>query len=158
MPHVIRLRGPWHYRALARTVLLEDGTPAEEPGDLPPPGRTKMPSDWGDSLGPDFRGRVRYSRSFHRPTGLDHGQRVELLVDQVDAWGQVTLNGHYLGEVRTMAGPGRFDVTDKLLDRNELIVEVELPRATAASARLARPTGRAGKPGGLVGEVRLEIG
>ena len=158
MPHVIRLRGPWHYQALARTVLLRDGLTAQEPGDLPPPGRTSMPSDWGDSLGSDFRGQVRYTRTFHRPTGLDKGQRVAVTLQQVDAWGRVWLNGHLLGEIPPAACETRFEVTDQLLERNELTVEVELPRVTPDSPPLARPAQRAGKPGGLVGEVRLEIG
>ena len=158
MSHVIRLRGPWHNQVLSRTVLLDDGSTEIESGDLPPPGRARMPCDWGESLGPDFRGQVRYTRHFHRPTGLDQGQTVALAVEQVDAWAHVTLNGHFLGELRAETGLGRFDVTEMLLERNELIVAVELPRLTAGSALVSRPAGREGMPGGLVGEVRLEIG
>jgi hypothetical protein len=142
---------------VARTVLLDDGTTAEEPGLLPPPGRTVMPGDWGDALGTDFRGQVRYTRRFQCPTGLDHGARVVLRIDQADAWGCVSLNGHLLGTLRAIEGPGRFDVTDRLQDRNELVVDVELPRQTAGSAPLSRPASRAGQPGGLVGGVCLEI-
>ena len=157
MTHIIRLRGPWLYQPLARTVLLSDGSTEIEPGDLPPSGRVRLPCDWGDSLGQDFRGQVRFTRHFHRPTGLDQGQAVLLAVEQVDAWARIILNDHFLGELRAVASPGRFDVTNHLRERNELTVDVELPRVSAESTPLSRAVGREGKPGGLVGEVRLEI-
>ncbi len=155
--HVIRLRGPWHYQPLARTVLLDNGTTRQQPGQLPPPGKARMPSDWSQSLGADFRGRVRFTRFFHRPTGLDGRQRIELVVHQVDAFGSVSLNGTFLGEICMDAGPVRFDISHQLESRNELTIEVELPDVTDGSAALVRSPGREGKPGGLVGEVGLEI-
>ncbi len=154
--HVIRLRGPWHYEPLARTVLSGNGKTVVEPGELPPAGRTHLPSDWGESLGRDFRGRVRYTRHFNRPTGLDGSQRVMLVVEQVDALGHISLNGELLGEVLGQGG-ARFEVTSRLARHNMLAIEVELPRVTGQSAGLARPAGREDQPGGLVGEVRLEI-
>ena len=157
MPHVIRLRGPWHCQALARTVLLPDGTIVNDAGDLPPAGRAAVPDDWSHCLGADFRGQVRYARVFHRPTGLGPDSRVMLLFQQVDAWGHLLLNGQPLGKIPPGAGPTRFDVTDRLLPRNELTVDVDLPRLTADSPPLERPAGRADKAGGLVGEVQLEI-
>jgi hypothetical protein len=158
MPHFIRLRGPWQYEPLARTVLRADGASEVEAGELPPAGRVRMPCDWGESLGSEFRGLVRYTRRFHRPTGLGPGQVVWLAIEQVDTWAKAMLNGHLLGELRAETTPARFDVTRLLRDRNQLSVEVELPRQGADSAVLDRPTDRDGKPGGLVGEVRLEIG
>ena len=116
-----------------------------------------MPSDWSQSLGADFRGRVRFTRFFHRPTGLDGRQRIELVVHQVDAFGSVSLNGRFLGEIRIDAGPARFDISHQLESRNELTIEVELPDVTDGSAALVRSPGREGQPGGLVGEVGLEI-
>ena len=155
--HVIRLRGPWYYEPLARTVLLADGTTCEEPGELPRAGRTQMPQDWGATLGHEFRGRVRFRRAFHRPTGLDEFSRVELVVTQVDAFGDVTLNGQRLGSISADRAPGRFDVTNMLQLENQLEIDVELPRVTAESALLPRPHGRRDLPGGLTGEVSLQI-
>ncbi len=154
--HIIRLRGPWQYQPLARTIRMADGSSQNESGNLPPPGRAKMPADWGESLGADFRGRVLYTRTFNRPTGLDEGQRVDLVVEQVDAFGVVSLNGQPLGEVGLSDTAPRFDITALLQPHNELRIEVELPRLTADSAPLVRP-GRENLPGGLIGEVRLEI-
>jgi beta-galactosidase/beta-glucuronidase len=154
--HIIRLRGPWQYQVIARTMRMPDGSSQDESGDLPPPGRARMPADWGETLGADFRGRVSYNRTFNRPTGLEEGQRVDLVVEQVDAFGAVTLNGQPLGEVRLADAAARFIITSLLQPHNELAIEVELPRLTADSAPLPRP-GREHFPGGLIGEVRLEI-
>lgn len=154
--HVIRLRGPWEYRPLARTVRLADGSNRAESGDLPAPGRIQLPADWGATLGSDFRGRVAYLRRFGRPTGLDAAGRVELVITRVDAMGSVRLNGQGLGDIPAGGAVWRCDVTARLRPRNELVVEVELPRLTDRSPPLARP-GREGLPGGLIGRVRLEI-
>ncbi len=154
--HIIRLRGPWEYRPLARTFLLPGGSSRTENNELPPPGRIAMPSDWSATLGPDFRGRVAYHRRFGRPTGLGAADRVELVVERVDALGSVRLNGETLGEIPAGGQAWRCDVTARLAPRNELIVEVELPQGADRSPPIPRP-GRAGLPGGLVGEVRLEI-
>lgn len=154
LSHSIRLRGPWQCYPLARTVLLASGETAVEPGELPQGGRIETPADWGNLLGVDFRGRVRYMRGFGLPTGIEPDQRIELVVERVDAFGQASLNGRSLGTVG--ADPTRFDVTALLASRNELVIDVELPRLTADSAPLFRP-GREGLPGGLIGEVRLEI-
>jgi hypothetical protein len=81
---------------------------------------------------------------------------VEVVVDRVDALGCVWLNGQSLGEIPAGGQPWRCDVTARLKPRNELIIEVELPPAADGASPVPRP-GREGLPGGLVGEVRLEI-
>jgi len=154
--HVIRLRGPWEYRPLARTVMLADGSCRSEVGDLPAAGRIKLPADWGSTLGCDFRGRVAYLRRFGRPTGLGAADRVEIVITRIDAWGSVRLNGRELGEIPVGGHVWRCDITSHMAVRNELLVEVELPRVTGDSPPPVRP-GREGLPGGLIGEVRLEI-
>lgn len=154
--HTIRLRGPWEYTPLARTTLLADGSRRVDPGPLPPPGQITMPADWGATLGADFRGRVAYRRRFGRPTGLTSEDRVDLVITRVDAFGSVQLNGLALGEIADGAGAWRCDVTARLAARNELVVEVELPRVAPGG----RPLNRADRdalPGGLIGDVRLEI-
>jgi hypothetical protein len=155
-PHTIRLRGPWELRPLARTVLLPDGTTVAEPLPLPDGGSQQIPSDWSASLGADFRGRVRYVRWFHRPTNLTSEDRVVLRVVQVDAWGEVALNESPLGEIAVGQTDWQCDVTGRLLPRNQLCLEVELPRLAENSPALPRG-GRDGLPGGLIGEVALQI-
>jgi hypothetical protein len=156
LDHVIRLRGPWEYCPLARTIMLADGSHRFETNNLPAAGRITMPADWGETLGADFRGRVSYLRRFGRPTGLAAADRVELVVDCADAFGCVALNGQRLGDIAAGGLPWRCDITARLRTRNELVIEVELPHLTADSPSLAR-SGREGLPGGLIGEVRLEI-
>lgn len=113
-----------------------------------------MPADWGKVLGPDFRGRVRFTRYFNCPTGLSQNQTVHLVAEQVDCHAELSINGQLLGSQDGTAG-GRYDVTPYLQSRNNLTIIVELPPANAA--RLPRPPGRTGLPGGIPGEVRLEI-
>jgi hypothetical protein len=107
-------------------------------------------------LGADFRGRVRYLRSFGCPAGLGPGARVDLVIGQLDAWGSVHLNHVPLGQVAVGNTGARFDVTRQLAPRNELCIEVELPSQAGAAQRLPR-LGREDLPGGVLGEVRLEI-
>jgi hypothetical protein len=123
---------------------------------LPPPGQIRMPADWGQTLGADFRGRVQYHRQFGCPTGLEPGDRLELVIDRVDAFGAIVLNGRSLGQIPAGGARARYDITPWLARRNDLVIEVELPKVTADSAFPSRP-GRDGMPGGIVGEVRLEI-
>jgi hypothetical protein len=116
-----------------------------------------MPADWGESLGTGFRGRVEYSRCFNRPTGLEPGQRVDLVLEGLDAFGSVALNGQRLGDIDAGAAAVRIDISSLLADRNHLVVEVELPSADDSGNSPQRPAGREHLPGGLYGEVRLEI-
>ena len=145
-PHVIRLCGPWDLQPLECF-----GAPAE----LPKPARVQAPCDWAELLGHDFLGRVRYTRKFNRPTNLDPHERVWLTFDGVDHRASVTLNGTRLGQLAGCARSARFDVTDLLELHNTLVVDVTLDRDTFHDQSLRGA--RAGKAGGLVGEVRLEI-
>jgi hypothetical protein len=154
--HIIRLRGPWQYEPLARTRLLPDGSTITETGEVPGAGSMQMPADWNAALGSEFRGRVRYTRRFGRPRGLEDGDRVQLVLAQLDAFGAVCLNARPLVRIPPGMLDTRVDITDRLQPRNELSVEVELPRCDAASPPLPR-LGRENRAGGLVGEVRLEI-
>lgn len=153
-PHAIRLRGPWQLEPICRYVAMADKTAVESQDHLPPPCKVKVPSDWGEPLGRDFRGRVRYRRSFQSPTALDPHERVWLVVDGLDARGTVAINGHALGDIDGYACRGSFEVTKLLSARNEVVIDVELPLGTSGGP--LRP-GRELLPGGLIREVRLEI-
>jgi hypothetical protein len=136
MPHIIRLRGPWEFR-----VVLQLG-PDENPELALPAGRVEVPCDWSASLGGDFCGRVVYRRPFKWPAQLEPGQSVTLVFDGVRQSAQVQLNGKSLGSFGP--DPAWLDITSLLKPHNELLVEVV--SADTASG-----------PGGLIGEVRLEI-
>lgn len=178
-PHRIRLRGPWECRPLAWSVseladppprsstiptvpnapapdrwipdrpIPDMSMPTERP--LPEAGLITMPSDWSPIAGPDFRGRVLFTRRFGCPTGIVDDDRVELVIEAVDQRASIELNGQFLGETRWGAGPWRLEITDRLRPANELRITVELPAYPQDRGE------RAGKPGGVIGEVRLEI-
>ncbi len=136
--HSIRLRGPWRYEVLEH-LAGEDSVPTT--------GKQKMPGDWSEPLGADFRGTVRYRRTFHMPTGLEEGQQVWLAIDCVDSNATVTLNSTSLGSLALNTETGeswRHEIQDSLLPTSELIIDVTHPA-------------QAPGPGGLTGEVRLEI-
>lgn len=137
--HTIKLRGPWQIEALESLR-----------GELPPPTETTVPGDWGAGLGADFRGRARYSRRFGLPTNLAPEERVSLGVGPVDFLATIHLNGELIGRQSWDDGDHRYDITSMLKPRNELQIVVELPDDAP------RP-GRENQPGGLIGEVRLEI-
>ncbi len=154
--HTIRLRGPWQIAALARTVLIAADLTAAEPGELPAATETAVPSNWGDVLGSDFRGTARYTRWFGRPTNLSPEERVSIVIALVDWRATVVLNGEMLGSQTLSDGERKYDITRLLKPRNELQIAVELPRVADSGVSLVRP-GREHLPGGLIGEVRLEI-
>ena len=138
--HPIRLPGPWQVRIIQQTAGSAD---------LPETFSCRLPGDWTEPLGHDFRGIVRLERRFNRPTGLQPGQPVYLVVQRVDLQGQVTLNDHCLGPVGP-DHPLRQEIAHLLIDPNRLSIEVEL--------RLnCQRTGRESQGGGRLGEVRLEI-
>ena len=153
--HTIRLHGPWQYFVIAHSALCE-GAPDEQSQQHSPTGTIQLPRDWGATLGINFRGRVRYCRSFGKPTGLNTGDRIELVCQCVDAFGTAELNELELGNIPPGLAATRFDITQLLRPRNQLIIDVELPMAGSDQMQFHRP-GREGLPGGIVGEIRLEI-
>jgi hypothetical protein len=115
-----------------------------------------MPTDWGASLGANFRGRVLYQRNFNCPTALEPHESVYLVVEGVDCLATIELNQKFVGGLTLASGPGKFDITPRLLPRNDLRIEVALPLYTEVEEFRTREA-RIGLPGGLFGEVRLEI-
>jgi len=154
-PHIIRLRGPWQVEPVARFVLQADGTYLPDENNLPAAARVTMPADWSATCGPDFFGRVRYRRVFHRPTGLDAGERVFLVIEPARSSARVALQGMHLGFVEPGSLAGRFEITDRLEDDNQLEVFVDHPSLDDMKRTVGDPALL--PPGGLVGEVRLEI-
>jgi hypothetical protein len=154
--HTIRLRGPWHLEPIEQYVRRGDDRYARSTDGLPANTRLTMPADWSSAFGEHFRGRVRYHRLFQSPTGLDLGERVWLVVEPPRSRGAVKLNGKPLGDIRWRAAAGRFDITDLLEDyNNRLEIVVEHPALDGDF--LPNDHSDINQPGGLIGEVRLEI-
>lgn len=164
--HRIRLRGPWLCTPLAR--LLPDACGRWVPSDvpLPPSATVVMPGDWSGVLGADFTGVVSLTRRFSAPQGLAPSQRVWLVFDDVDALGEVALNGCPLGTIVSRTAPdaegawqrcpARFDVTPHLQFRNRLEVVIRCPIVGPDGFPWPRP-GREQQAGGWIGLVYLEI-
>ena len=74
-------------------------------------------------------GVVRYARRFHRPTGLDGGDRVFLVVGEAAA-------GTYLNDQPLAIACGRCDITELLAGSNFLVIEASGLEATDGLARL----------------------
>ena len=143
-PHTIRLRGPWKLEPLSETNATEQLPVAVR--------QKKLPADWSSVLGADYRGAVRYTRSFHKPAGLEELEQVWIAVEPPRSQGEIALNGQQLGTVALGESTFRQEITPLLVDFNELAIVVTHPEV--AESDLSDDTGC----GGLIGEVRLEIG
>src|SRR5262249_52991975 len=70
---------------------------------------------------------VRFHRGFGKPRQLDPHEVVWLTFRGVDTVAVLTLNGCFLGRNERAGEPFEFDVTALLGERNELVVELEVP-------------------------------
>lgn len=132
--HGIRLRGPWHFE-----LLPADGAPG---GTIR--GVANMPCSWRDALPTEPAARVRWSRKFNGPTGVDPAHAVWLVFEQPATSGDVSLNGERLGTLTAGAERCEFDITRLLGPHNTLTADLEPPD----SARQTLP---------LFATVHLEI-
>lgn len=149
-PHVIRLRGPWTCEAISGSSTGEHSLPEDTQS-----ARAKADGpDWTSLLGASFRGRVRFTRPFNCPTNIGPDERVRLACDGADARATVTLNGQLVLELDGSLARS-CDITDALKTHNVLVAEVEL-RPDGEEPH--RPADRHGLGGGILGDVRLEIG
>ncbi len=154
--HRIRLHGPWTMTPLSLTVWTNGCRSRDVPGEVPAARTVTIPSDWRAALGTDFSGRVLYQRRFGRPAQLDPHERVDLVIERIVAFGEVTLNEEGLGVIECGSFPWRCDITSRLQPRNLLTIEVDCPRGIADSGLMTTSIEQPLR-GGLVGEVRLEI-
>lgn len=146
--HTIRIRGPW-----LRVVIHGSVTDAEESSSRK---TVQMPSGWVNDLGADFCGQVEYRRNFNKPTGINQQTRIHLALDEVVGHGEVMLNGQLLGVICWPDRNMRFEITGRIAHRNELVVAIRALSHAEIAAHV--PPGQPLPEGGLVGEVRLEIG
>lgn len=154
--HTIRLRGPWQLEPVFRYVRREDGGFERQESGLPAGTRMQMPADWSAALGADFLGRVRYVRTFNAPPGLQPDERVWLVVEPQRSLARVVMVEEMLGEVAADGPPQRFDITHRLSPHNRLEIFVDHPALADLDGKEHGSSGDR-EPGGLVGEVRLEI-
>ena len=94
-------------------------------------------------------------RTFHAPPGLQFDERVWLVVEPQRTIARVVLVEETLGVVDASGPAQRFDITHRLSPDNRLEIFVDHPAIQdddGTKADLATLP-----PGGLVGEVRLEI-
>lgn len=152
--HSIRLRGPWQYTPIATTRWTEDGQSEETGTTVPESGKMKIPCDWSDALGANFRGKVLFQRHFHQPTGLADGDIVCIRIEQVNALADVFLNHEAIGSASAKSGSVAFDIAGKLEPRNLLEIVVDFPALDEQSDSL---TTIHQCSGGITGEVQLEI-
>jgi hypothetical protein len=153
--HSIRLRGPWQLEPVYRYVLRENGEFDACTANLPAPATMKMPADWSAAFGAEFLGRVRYVRTFHAPPGLVPEERVWLVVEPQRSEARVVMGDDTLGVVPAGGDAQRFDITHRLGNSNRLEIFVDHPALVEGKSTVGNP--RDLPPGGLVGEVRLEI-
>lgn len=156
--HTIRLRGPWQLEPVFRYVRREDGGFERQEHGLPAATRMQMPADWGAALGSDFLGRVRYVRTFHAPPGLQFDERVWLVVEPQRSEACIVFakeTQRLVGFVSPSDGAGRFDITAELEPFNRLEIYVDHPHVDDERSTIGDADMRL--PGGLIGEVRLEI-
>lgn len=86
------------------------------------PHQIRLEGPWPqESLASGF---VRYSRSFHRPTGLGPGHRVWLTIGGSEELAQVQLNDCPLTAAEAPDELRRFEITDRLLPRNVVSIDV----------------------------------
>ena len=115
-----------------------------------------MPADWSAAFGARFsRPRPLRAARFNSPPGLQPDERVWLVVEPQRSVARVLMVEETLGTVAADGPPQRFDITHRLSPHNRLEIIVDHPalvdgRSSEAAAELV-------SPGGLVGEVRLEI-
>lgn len=153
--HTIRLRGPWQLEPVYRYVPRADGGYDRRPENLPAAARMHMPADWSAAFGGDFLGRVRYVRTFNAPPGLQFDERVWLVVEPQRSEARVDMWNETLGVISANDPSQRFDITHRLSPHNRLEIFVDHPALLEGRSTLG--DGASLLPGGLVGEVRLEI-
>ena len=141
LPHVIRLRGPWH---------CEPSDPALRPRVC------EMPATWSAVLGETSCGPIAFRRSFGCPTNLRQGDRVDLVIEGCHTPGTVSLNGTMLGEIAIGKTSTRFDITAMLTHRNDLHVALSSPGQDPHTAGSNRPE-TAVQDAGPWYEIGLEI-
>ena len=106
LPHLIRLHGPWQ---------IGNADTSNLSGTVEMPGLAAVPNQEGISL----------VRKFQWVATLESDEQVALLFEGIVPAAEVILNGISLGSTHDPWGIHRFDVSGRLLPRNELALQFE---------------------------------
>jgi hypothetical protein len=163
MPHRIRLRGPWEFEPLWQWVRGEHGSWQQNQADLPPGGTFTAPRRWSDVLGPDFRGCVRLTRRFHRPTGLETESKLWLVVGDLIWPTEIRLGERSIAWINPGgdAGdspskePARVEIERIVASENKLTALVTAPPISAGHGTTISEA--SASPLDWLGQVWLEI-
>jgi hypothetical protein len=148
--HRIRLRGPWKLEWLDstaedRTIIhageRDSSSGKEESGATQ---AVHLPTKWS-AIFSRQSGRVRLTRRFHKPTNLGPDEVVAIVFAALPFQATVSLNGRALIAATRTRERSRFEVTPLLQAGNELVIEMEIDRATVP------------EPSADWGDVALEI-
>ncbi|MEX2141503.1 MAG: hypothetical protein WD894_19715 [Pirellulales bacterium] len=85
-----------------------------------------MPAAVGSIIDGKFEGRLLCRRRFGCPTCLDPHERVWLLIERPVLSGEANLNSEPLGRMNLAQHLVEFDITSRLRERNELILDFEI--------------------------------
>jgi hypothetical protein len=129
--HAIRLRGPWECQA-------NDG----------PARRVHMPAALTSIIAGQGANRLVCRRRFGCPTCLDPHEHVWLVIERPVLTGEAQLNSEPLGQLQAGEGPMEFEITTRLRERNEVVLDFEM---VASRSRLPAADDL------LFADVRLEI-
>lgn len=89
---------------------------------------------------PPAAGSRRWVRRFGRPSGVEPGDRIWLVMDEPPP-AHATLNGVSLPALTAVDTPWRADVTDRLRARNELVLPLDATGDGTRRAALPAPRG-----------------
>ncbi|MBS0261523.1 MAG: NRDE family protein [Planctomycetes bacterium] len=139
-PHRILLRGPWQVDPVSRCEDRPDGMRVWSLTDLPPQQMVRLPAAWDELFG-EFRGRVRFQRTFHPPTNVGPRDQLSLVISSAACQGAIFLNDVYVGAIDPQFPFVRVDVTGRLKINNELTIDLQFlePPDSADPAGLTTP-------------------
>ena len=107
----------------------------------------RLRAPWNVESLKEASGAVRCTRHFNRPTGIEGGDRVWLVIEGLACSATVLLNDTPIGQASRLScgdPPARFPITPLLQARNRIVIDLD---------EIAGDD-----PLDCLGEVRLEIG
>jgi hypothetical protein len=126
--HRIRLRGPWEVQWLDALSAQHAGSGQPQQSE-----RVHLPAEW-EQLIAGRSGRVRLTRRFHKPSGLEPEEEVALVFDDLPVLATISLNAEQVGQLAGRTAAERIVVTERLQSVNTLEIELEINSASEAAS------------------------